>query len=306
MTWLRWDDQIGEGQQTGRPPTAAEMADPHANNGFRELVRQLTLGRLPGEEWRDDSACRHKVDLFYPRWDAEADLAKATGGAVSTLKVEFRRNERLEQARSLCQVCPVRLECLGWGLRIGGAEKDVVIGGTTWNQRKKLLAAVRNAICCGGSGQPPWAGTREVPWIGPARCRDCHQPVALGDDGLTPPHWLDGIPRSPADAATRAAREAGQPTRVVTPLERCRLGVLGLDEPTWAVAGTPWATERGLPVNVAVLVGSLADLPRALGSAVRAEAHLRSHALTPADADTVVRSLELRTPRCRIDLHAAA
>lgn len=112
-----------------------------AHRGLTELVHGITRGRLPGEQWRARGSCRDPeiAPLFFP--SPEDDMSDPD--FVYNGKREFGRPKRLDAAKAVCEACPVQGECLAWGLRIGGSDKFGVIGAMTWNQRKKLLAALR-------------------------------------------------------------------------------------------------------------------------------------------------------------------
>lgn len=116
-----------------------EQAPPH--RGEVELLRCIAEGRLPGEEWRHQALCRDPElrPLFFPK-PADPDEVAHTEFPE---KVEFGRLDRLERAVATCNRCPVQGQCLAWGIRIAGSDKDSIIGALTWSQRKQILAELR-------------------------------------------------------------------------------------------------------------------------------------------------------------------
>lgn len=70
-------------------------------------------------DWRDDAACLHAdPGLFFP--------ASTTGPAVT----------QVENAKRICQACPVRTPCLNWALDQGSSLG--IWGGTTEDERRNL------------------------------------------------------------------------------------------------------------------------------------------------------------------------
>ena len=81
--------------------------------------------------WRDDAACaRADPDLFFP--------VSATGLALS----------QINEAKRICQGCPVQAPCLAWALRQGITTG--VWGGTTAEERR----AIRRAAVAPRAGIP--------------------------------------------------------------------------------------------------------------------------------------------------------
>ena len=76
-------------------------------------------GRRP--DWMSAAACMGEpLEIFYPDTESDADLAKA-----------------------ICEVCPVRIDCLDYALaNFRGATDSGVWGGTTERER----AAIRRRI----------------------------------------------------------------------------------------------------------------------------------------------------------------
>ncbi|MFD7713487.1 WhiB family transcriptional regulator [Streptomyces sp. NPDC059785] len=71
------------------------------------------------DDWRDVAACRTvDPDLFFPVGD--------TGPAVLQVR----------EAKAVCEVCPVRAECLRWALDTG--QSVGVWGGTSETERRAL------------------------------------------------------------------------------------------------------------------------------------------------------------------------
>ncbi len=69
--------------------------------------------------WRDDAACIHAdPDLFFP--------VSATGSAL----------RQIDEAKRICQSCPVRTPCLAWALEHGVAAG--VWGGATEEERRAM------------------------------------------------------------------------------------------------------------------------------------------------------------------------
>lgn len=73
--------------------------------------------------WREDAACRDRdPDLFFP----EGTMGPARSQA--------------DQAKLVCQSCPVRKQCLDFALRKGIGHG--IWGGTTVDERRTLRQAV--------------------------------------------------------------------------------------------------------------------------------------------------------------------
>ena len=69
--------------------------------------------------WRDDAACRGlDTDVFFPVTDEEA-----------------------EEAKAICETCPVREECLEFALAT--RQEDGVWGGLTETERRRLRRRLR-------------------------------------------------------------------------------------------------------------------------------------------------------------------
>ncbi len=66
------------------------------------------------QEWRQDAACQGlDTNIFFPVDEAEA-----------------------AEAKSVCAVCPVRIECLEWAILT--RQTDGVWGGLDENERRRL------------------------------------------------------------------------------------------------------------------------------------------------------------------------
>jgi len=78
-------------------------------------------------DWRNDAACLHAdPDLFFP-----------VGTAGPALR-------QVDEAKAVCQTCPVRTPCLAWAL--DQSISSGVWGGTTEDERRALRrAAIRPA-----------------------------------------------------------------------------------------------------------------------------------------------------------------
>ncbi|MFP5326469.1 MAG: WhiB family transcriptional regulator [Acidimicrobiia bacterium] len=73
------------------------------------------------QTWRHNAACRGiDPDVFYPADDDPADDAKA-----------------------ICDVCPVRMPCLEWALST--REKEGVWGGATERERRRMIRQRRKS-----------------------------------------------------------------------------------------------------------------------------------------------------------------
>jgi WhiB family redox-sensing transcriptional regulator len=48
------------------------------------------------------------------------------------------RAEKAEQARKICDICPVKVECLLWGLLVSPDDEWSIFGGTTYQQRRQI------------------------------------------------------------------------------------------------------------------------------------------------------------------------
>ncbi|MEU6284875.1 WhiB family transcriptional regulator [Streptomyces sp. NPDC047028] len=69
--------------------------------------------------WRDHAACRHEdPDLFFPIGTTGPSLVQ------------------VQQAKAVCEGCPVREQCLDWALDTG--QSIGVWGGTTEAERRRL------------------------------------------------------------------------------------------------------------------------------------------------------------------------
>ena len=72
--------------------------------------------------WRADAACRDgDSEIFFPVGDSDAAL------------------EVVEQAKAVCQTCPVREACLQYALET--RQVDGIWGGTTEDERRRLRRA---------------------------------------------------------------------------------------------------------------------------------------------------------------------
>ena len=82
-----------------------------------------------GTNWRDDAACL----------DADPDLFFPVGTTGPALK-------QIDNAKRICQACPVRKQCLAWALDLdatagvwGGSAG--IWGGTTQDERRAMRRA---------------------------------------------------------------------------------------------------------------------------------------------------------------------
>jgi WhiB family transcriptional regulator, redox-sensing transcriptional regulator len=79
-------------------------------------------------DWRDDGAClQADPDLFFP--------VAAAGPAL----------DQIDQAKQICQACPVQQRCLAWALELG--IESGIWGGATEDERRAIRAAARHRRC---------------------------------------------------------------------------------------------------------------------------------------------------------------
>jgi hypothetical protein len=48
------------------------------------------------------------------------------------------RYVRSPEARKICDICPVKVECLLWGLLVSPDDEWSIFGGTTYQQRRQI------------------------------------------------------------------------------------------------------------------------------------------------------------------------
>jgi len=85
-------------------------------------------------KWQESAACRNQdVSRFYPPTGERGEA----------------RRKREDQARQICQACPVRVECAQFALSIG--EEHGIWGGMTGKERISLLRRPR----AGNHGSAP-------------------------------------------------------------------------------------------------------------------------------------------------------
>ena len=71
---------------------------------------------ITGQEWRADAACvGYNPEWWYP---------------------DDGDDETRDQALRICAGCPVRKQCLDWGLRVG--DHYAILGGLTKRQRSRF------------------------------------------------------------------------------------------------------------------------------------------------------------------------
>ncbi|SEE92666.1 WhiB family transcriptional regulator, redox-sensing transcriptional regulator [Streptomyces sp. 3213] len=71
--------------------------------------------------WRERAACLHvDPELFFPLSDSGLPL------------------RQIEEAKAVCDRCPVSERCLEWAMRVGQA--DGIWGGTTERERRAMRA----------------------------------------------------------------------------------------------------------------------------------------------------------------------
>lgn len=86
------------------------------------LLEYLSNGTQEALAWRDEAACKTKpTEIFYPE-----------------------RGEPAQAAKVVCWSCPVRLECLSYGL--ANHDEHGVWGGTTEKERRPLLRALSAGV----------------------------------------------------------------------------------------------------------------------------------------------------------------
>ncbi len=87
--------------------------------------------------WRYDAACRRAdPDLFFP--------VRETGAAL----------RQIDQAKRICQACPVRAPCLAWALDQGISSG--IWGGTTAKERQAIRWARRRPDPAASTYRPAW------------------------------------------------------------------------------------------------------------------------------------------------------
>jgi hypothetical protein len=93
-------------------------------NGWDQLERIAELvSTLEEPVGLEDGLCREvDADMFY---------------------IDKGENHKIQQARTICGRCDVREACLEWALEHG--ERYGIWGGTTENQRRKLISARNKA-----------------------------------------------------------------------------------------------------------------------------------------------------------------
>ncbi|MGP3963259.1 WhiB family transcriptional regulator [Nonomuraea sp. 3N208] len=77
------------------------------------------------------------------RWSAYAACQDADPGLFFPITWDDHPGQPNDQARRICQGCPVQQACLDWALRTG--EPEGMWGGTTPAERRRLRARERQA-----------------------------------------------------------------------------------------------------------------------------------------------------------------
>ena len=80
--------------------------------------------------WREQAMCRgYDPDLFFPRFQRKGNNGRRVA--------EFA--EHVAQAKRVCAMCPVDLECLDYALQLGQRtfhkDNNCFWGGTTYQER---------------------------------------------------------------------------------------------------------------------------------------------------------------------------
>lgn len=106
------------------------------------LLASLSEGSLGDDDWKRKKACGGATsDLFYMAQLDPSDPRIRDDRERN--RIEFERDQRLAEARSLCDSCPVQGACLAFFMRIGGRDKWSFGGGTTASERKQLATWIR-------------------------------------------------------------------------------------------------------------------------------------------------------------------
>ncbi|MGN9842938.1 WhiB family transcriptional regulator [Nonomuraea sp. H19] len=77
------------------------------------------------------------------RWTVRAACKDADPGLFFPPTWNSTPSQADDQARRICQACPVQAACLDWALRTG--EPDGMWGGTTPEERRQLRARYQQA-----------------------------------------------------------------------------------------------------------------------------------------------------------------
>ena len=167
MKWTSLADDFTPPPQPVNPTTQTGLRA-HAetpNQVVLDFQLGVKKGRMPGENWARRGAC-HGVDDGGP-------LARhffANPPDDTKPHSEPGRAERCARAVAICEGCPVLAPCQAFALRVGGDDRDSVMGGLPFNARKRVLAAFgwelkqRPRLDCHPAFQPGfwWADWRRI------------------------------------------------------------------------------------------------------------------------------------------------
>ena len=118
--------------------------------------------------WREQAMCRnYDPKVFFPR-------VSHSGGNVQRVRHEHAK--QIKQAKRICAMCPVDLECLDYALQLqdnyNHKSHGCIWGGTTYAERVEILDARVTARCVHGhllDGQNTWVDKSDR-----SHCRTCN------------------------------------------------------------------------------------------------------------------------------------
>ncbi len=92
---------------------------------LKEITFYLEPGASAESDWRQKAECKehHNPDIFFP--------IGTTGPAL----------DQTEEAKAVCQVCPVKNDCLEWAITTH--QDSGVWGGQSEEERRALIKARR-------------------------------------------------------------------------------------------------------------------------------------------------------------------
>lgn len=130
------------------PRTTDCAKSPEAQAALRDRISSTLLefshlhleSYEPRGVWSAQANCRGKSRFFFNPYLADDTELR---------RVEYNRDWRINQAKKICDGCPVRLECHSWSIRNGALEQDPILGRMTWSERKRWLRRLRTGIRSG-------------------------------------------------------------------------------------------------------------------------------------------------------------
>lgn len=105
--------------------------------GESALLASLSEGSLGDDEWKLKKACGGPTTELFFMPEPDTSDPRMRDDRESN-RVEFERDQRLAEAKALCDSCPVSGPCLAFFMRIGGRDKWSFGGGTTASERRQL------------------------------------------------------------------------------------------------------------------------------------------------------------------------